>query len=181
MPGPDTVERWMKTLSVQEQLVKPFDVCPNGCYLYQDDNNIYACPNSVCSKPRYSNFQVLNQLQQAGVDLNGEVGAILKPVQQVSVVSVGASLAQMLLDDFKRDLFNYRYEFDQNIRQDGYFQDIFDGKVYRDLLVQQRGLFQNTNDIALMLVVDGFALKHKSKATLTIVTCYILNIDPSHR
>jgi hypothetical protein len=123
----------------------------------------------------------LNQLQQAGVDLNGEIGAVLKPTQQVSVVSVDASLAQMLLDDSKRDLFNYRSEFDQHIHQDGYYQDIFDGKVYRNMLICQRSLFQNPNDIALMLVVDDFALKHKSKATLTIVTCYIMNIGPSQR
>lgn len=182
MPGPDTIGRWMKSLNVKEQLVKSFDVCPNGCFLYREgDNNISSCPNASCNKPRYYNHAIVHQLQQAGVDLNGDARALLKPQQQVSVVSIGASLAQMLLDDVKRGLFEYRANFDEHIHQDRCYQDIFDGNVYRNLLRGQRRLFQNDSDIALMLVVDGFAPKHKPKATLTVVTCYIMNIDPSER
>ncbi|KAG0737340.1 hypothetical protein G6F24_017988 [Rhizopus arrhizus] len=87
----------------------------------------------------------------------------------------------MLFDDYKRELFNYRSEFDQNVHCDGIYKDVFDGQVYRNLLLNERQLFRNQGDIALMLVVDGFVPRHNQTVTLTVVTCYIMNIDPAYR
>ncbi|KAG0810270.1 hypothetical protein G6F18_013619 [Rhizopus arrhizus] len=48
----------------------------------------------------------------------------------MAVVSVGAALAQMMLDEDKRELFKYRAEQDCT-HEDGVYRDIFDGKIYR--------------------------------------------------
>ncbi|KAG0731154.1 hypothetical protein G6F23_015589 [Rhizopus arrhizus] len=46
----------------------------------------------------------------------------------MAVVSVGAALAQMMLDEDKRELFKYRAEQDCT-HEDGVYRDIFDGKI----------------------------------------------------
>ncbi|EIE92392.1 hypothetical protein RO3G_17263 [Rhizopus delemar RA 99-880] len=68
----------------------------------------------------------------------------------MAVVSVGAALAQMMLDEDKRELFKYRAEQDCT-HEDGVYRDIFDGKVYQDFLFNQQQLFQDDSDIGIVL------------------------------
>lgn len=77
----------------------------------------------------------------------------------MSVASVGAALAQMLMDDEIRPLFGCRADFDSQDYPVDQYLDIFSGRVYKNYL--SNGLFQNPDDIGLMIVVDGFSPKHQ--------------------
>ncbi|KAG0776054.1 hypothetical protein G6F21_013753 [Rhizopus arrhizus] len=88
-------------------------------------------------------------LRQAGVDLNDDSFPSFVAVQQMAVVSVGAALAQMMLDEDKRELFKYRAEQDCT-HEDGVYRDIFDGKIYQDFFSSQQQLFQDDSDIGIV-------------------------------
>ena len=181
MPSPDTVSRWICSSHDGFQVVSHFDVCPNGCFLYpKDDANILFCTNENCQLPRYRKHEQALALRQAGVDLNDESFPSFVAVQQMAVVSVGAALAQMMLDEDKRELFKYRAEQDCT-HEDGVYRDIFDGKVYQDFLFNQQQLFQDDSDIGIVLFVDGFQPKVQTGSTLTIIHCLVMNISPSYR
>lgn len=181
MPSPDTVSRWICSSHDGFQVVFHFDVCPNGCFLYpKDDANILFCTNENCQLPRYRKHEQALALRQAGVDLNDESFPSFVAVQQMAVVSVGAALAQMMLDEDKRELFKYRAEQDCT-HEDGVYRDIFDGKVYQDFLFNQQQLFQDDSDIGIVLFVDGFQPKVQTGSTLTIIHCLVMNISPSYR
>ncbi|KAG1362900.1 hypothetical protein G6F61_014068 [Rhizopus arrhizus] len=97
----------------------------------------------------------------------------------MSVASVGAALAQMLMDDEIRSLFGYRADFDSQDYPVDQYLDIFSGRVYKNYL--SNGLFQNPDDIGLMIVVDGFSPKHHASTSMTSVVCYVMNLDPAER
>lgn len=156
LPGPDQVSRRVKGRNSQTKLVKNYDVCPSGCYLYAEDDNATVCPNLACGKPRYLNEEAKT------------------PSQEMSIVSVGAALANQLYDPEVRPLFDYRKSFDH---QDGEYKDIFSGEVYREYI--RHGMFQGDDDIGLVIVVDGFVPKNKKTVSLTVINAYIMNINPA--
>lgn len=181
MPSPDTVSRWICSSHDGFQVVSHFDVCPNGCFLYpKDDANILFCTYENCQLPRYRKHDQALALRQAGVDLNDDSFPSFVAVQQMAVVSVGAALAQMMLDEDKRELFKYRAEQDCT-HEDGVYRDIFDGKIYQDFLSSQQQLFQDDSDIGIVLFVDGFQPKIQTGSTLTIIHCLVMNLSPSYR
>ncbi|KAG0733187.1 hypothetical protein G6F57_018596 [Rhizopus arrhizus] len=93
----------------------------------KDDANILFCTYESCQLPRYRKHDQALALRQAGVDLNDDSFPSFVAVQQMAVVSVGAALAQMILDEDKRELFKYRAEQDCT-HEDGVYRDIFDAK-----------------------------------------------------
>ncbi|KAG1439073.1 hypothetical protein G6F56_012412 [Rhizopus delemar] len=164
LPAPDTMVRKLQKINEQLGLIKNLDVCSGGCYLYPEaSTEITSCP--YCGKARYLN----------------EVGtAIPKPIAVMSVVSIGAALAERLLDDDTRELFDYRERYEGVIHRDGVYQDVFSGKVFREQYVRS-GIMDDTRDIGLLVVVDGFQPKYKKKSTMTFVCCYIISMNPAER
>lgn len=164
-PSPDTVERLLLRTNARLGLYRKLDVWSEGCYLYPEGSiDPTHCPNVECQKPRF-----VDQVS----------GSVPKPVASVSVASVGAALAQMLMDDELRPLFGYRADFDNQNYPDDQYLDIFNGRVYKNYL--SNGLFQNPDDIGLMIVVDGFSPKHHLTTSMTSVVCYVMNLDPAER
>ena len=96
------------------------------------------------------------------------------------MVSVGAALAQMLIDEGKRSLFDYRASMEPLVEGERVYRDVFDGEVFQSWM-DQGNIFQNSNDIALLIFVDGFEPKYVNNHTMTIVHCLIMSIDPSYR
>ena len=142
-------------------MVKDLDVCSAGCFLFPEGSmEPSSCP--VCQKPRCSN----------------EYGT---PASTMSVLSVGAALAERVLNDEVKPFFSYRATYDNEIHQENIYRDIFSGKVYREEYKQNQQLFQNEGDIGLMVVVDGFQPKHKAEVTMTTICCYIMSMDPAER
>ncbi|KAG1435811.1 hypothetical protein G6F56_013825 [Rhizopus delemar] len=79
IPSHDTVKRRLKAVNRETEIIRDFDVCSNGCYLYpKNDENQTRCPNIQCNRPRYT-----NELSR-------------KPNQVMSLVSVTSSLADRL-------------------------------------------------------------------------------------
>lgn len=178
---PDTVNRWVRNSDDGFKVVRNLDVCENGCSLFPvNDLNVLNCPVEGCNRPRYINQAQAVAARQDGIDLNDESSIQFSPVQQLSVVSVGASLAQMLVNDEKRRMFEYRQSIELETEENRVYRDIFDGEVFKHL-VHTDGLFQDPNDIALLIFVDGFIPKHVNGCTMTIVHCLVMNIDPSNR
>lgn len=178
---PDTITRWIQMSNDGFKLVNHLDVCENGCYLFPEDNkNVLFCPIAECSRPRYSKNDQAAALVNAGFDLNNESAVLFEPVQRLSVVSVGAALAQMLIDEGKRSLFDYRASMEPLVEGERVYRDVFDGEVFQSW-IDQGNIFQNSNDIALLIFVDGFEPKYVNNHTMTIVHCLIMSIDPSYR
>lgn len=164
IPSHDTVKRRLKAVNRETEIIRDFDVCSNGCYLYpKNDENQTRCPNIQCNRPRYS-----NELSR-------------KPNQVMSLVSVTSFLADRLLDDDQRATFDYRHTYDTTYHLDGVYKDIFSGEVYRDLYKRQCHLFTGPQDIALIIVVDGFQPHSQSTSTLTTINLYIMNYSPMER
>lgn len=181
MASPDTVDRRIRSSDDGFKVVLNIDVCPNGCYLFpSNDKNVLTCTVSTCNRPRYNQHEEAMAARRAGLDLNAETALSLSPVQHLSVVSVGAALAQLLVNDDKLPLFNYRRSLVPFNEQEPVYRDIFDGEIFRNF-VNQGSIFQSPDDIALLLFVDGFEPKHVHNHTMTIVHCLIMSIDPSNR
>ncbi|CAO3683437.1 unnamed protein product [Rhizopus stolonifer] len=107
--SPDTVDRRIRSSDDGFKVVLNIDVCPNGCYLFpSNDKNILTCTVSTCNRPRYNQHEEAMAAHRAGLDLNAGTALSLSPIQHLSVVSVGAALAQLLVNDDKLHLFSYR-------------------------------------------------------------------------
>ncbi|KAG1444749.1 hypothetical protein G6F56_010168 [Rhizopus delemar] len=104
-----------------------------------------------------------------------------KPNQVVSLVSVTSFLADRLLDDDQRASFDYRHAYDTTYHLDGVYKDIFSGEVYRNLYRHRYHLFTGHQDIALIIVVDGFQPHSQSTSTLTTINLYIMSYSPMER
>ena len=104
----------------------------------------------------------------------------LTPHQEMGIVSVGAALSEMLLDDEVREMMGYRHIATQN-HEAGVYSDIFDGAIYRDVYLNERNLFKLPADIGLLLYLDGFPSKHSPRNSLAIIHCIVMNFDPSLR
>lgn len=181
MHCPDTVNRWIRNSDDGFKVVRNLDVCENGCSLFpEDDLNVLTCPVPGCNRPRYVNQAQAVAARQDGIDLNDDSSISFAPVQRLAVASVGASLAQMLVNDDKRSLFDYRQSIEPVSEGTPIYRDIFDGQVFQHL-VNTEGLFQNPNDIGLLIFVDGFLPKNVNGCTMTIVHCLVMNIDPLNR
>lgn len=148
-----------------QKLTKKYDVCKNGCYLYEkEDATTTVCP-SGCGENRYK-------------------PSSRTPQQQMTCVSIGAALAEMLYDDDTRDLFLYKSDCDSGNSESllngatGNHTDIFSGEIYKEL-VNSRVI--DSNDICLVFYVDGYEHKHKSNHSCTMINCLVMNFDPSIR
>ncbi|KAG1435702.1 hypothetical protein G6F56_013869 [Rhizopus delemar] len=98
----------------------------------------------------------------------------------MSVVSVGAVLAERLMNEDSHSLYLYRDRYEREVHDEGIYRDIFSGSVYRDQW-QNQGIFANPGDVGLLIVVDGFQPKHKNKATMTTICGYIMTMEPTER
>lgn len=160
-----TPDQLKRNIQRSQDITKQNHVCKNGCYLFSSDDELAACPNPSCGENRY----------KEGTE---------QPEQTMTCVSIGAALAELLFDDETRDSFLYKSEADSaNDEQMGNpnalkYTDIFSGKAYRELY--QSGVI-NSNDICLIMYVDGFQHQHKSNHTLTMIHCIVMNLDPSVR
>lgn len=159
LPSSDTVQRRLHRINEELGLIKIMDCCSNGCYLYPEGSQDDMCPE--CDEPRFERE-------------NGP------SISTMSVTSVGAALAEKIMDDDIFPLFSYRDTYDEAHR-DGMYTDIFSGSIHQSEYVEGGELFQNKDDIGLMLVVDGFQPRHKAKTTMTTICCYIMNLDPAER
>ena len=183
LPTPDTViNKASKRNDMRGNLINDHPCCSNGCSLF-DKNDFFSLTCNNCKADRYKHQKELDSQIEGGNNSKQLIetvdSGLLTPNQLVSIVSVGAALTEFLLDDETRELFNYRSDYVNNIREDGIYRDLMDGAAYKSL--EAKGLFQNPEDIAVMLFVDGFPLPDKPTHSLTIVNCLIVNLDPSIR
>lgn len=153
--SPDQVKRLMKKA---QDITKQYSVCKNGCYLFGDDEESAVCPNQQCNEDRF----------KAGSRV---------PQQEMTCVSIGAALANMLYDEETRDLFTYKSDCDSS-NEDESFNDIFSGQSYKELYTS--GVIKSS-DICLVIYVDGYAHKNKKNHSFTMIHSIIMNLDPSIR
>ncbi|KAG1438160.1 hypothetical protein G6F56_012763 [Rhizopus delemar] len=147
--------RKLKSINKELGLVKVVDVCENGCCLFPEGStNPSECPH--CRSPRFAN-QDISQASKANAVM--------------SIVSVGAAIAERLFEEDARESFMYRERFERDIHEDGVYHDFFSGKAFREQYARQ-GLFQDSRDIALLMVVDGF--QPRSKKTYYYDCCFLL-------
>ncbi|KAG1438918.1 hypothetical protein G6F56_012471 [Rhizopus delemar] len=105
----DTIERQIRACDDGFKIVYFQNVCPNGCYLFPtDDKNVLSCPENTCGRSRYRRQEEAAEAIEGGADLNDDSEWFFAPVQKLAVVSVGAALAQLMINDDKISLFDYR-------------------------------------------------------------------------
>lgn len=150
---PETITEKLKKKT--EIKTKSYQVCINGCRLYEDnDQEALECTN--CKAKRNENGT---------------------PVRRMKMFSVGDVVANMLTNSKVRDLMKYRHNFDY---ESSMKCDYFSGEAYQEL--RQQGEFQGEDDVALALFVDGFTATKSSEAShLTIVHLINLNLPPELR
>lgn len=181
MQSPDTIERRIRACDDGFKIVYFQDVCPNGCYLFPtDDKNVLSCPVNTCGRSRYRRQEEAAEAIEGGADLNDDSEWFFAPVQKLAVVSVGAALAQLMINDDKISLFDYRKSLPPFDEAERVYRDIWDGQLIRNMISEGQ-CFSNENDIGLLLFVDGFEPKNINNHTMTIVHCLIMSIDPSNR
>lgn len=167
--SPDTIQRLLDKGS--RDIVKSYDVCRDGCYLFSDSEEDLHCHNADCQKSRYKN--------QTPAEESILEDYTFSPTafQTMSISSVGSSLAELLIDDDIRSDFEYSSQFGDYDEEDTYI-DMFSGSVYKSF--REQGLIQ-PKDICLVLYVDGFPNKYKPKSSQTLIHCMVMNIPASKR
>ena len=134
--------------------VRTHEVCSaKGCYLFDsvEDVTLTACP---------------------------ECGAARSAKSVVKMVDIGDHLSKMLAcDGFRSEVEQYRDVIDAMTEDDPY-TDFFSGAAYKEL--REKGLFENKQDLAIVLCVDGFTSK-VSRQSMVMVHVIIPSIDPSIR
>ena len=153
----DTLERRLaKKTKVRSHF---YDICPNGCKLYQkNDENSLACNH--CGSLRYSDLQTK------------------RPSRQMKLMSIGDRIANFLENDKFRLLMKYRHTYEY---EDGVFKDYFDGEEYKSLK-NNTDFFSSEDDVALALFFDGFQPGNATAGDkLSIVHLINLNSPPEYR
>lgn len=135
-----------------------YEVCINGCMLYQkDDTSTVQCQNVDCKEPRFSTEGSLRR--------------------EMKMLPIGQQMASMLANSATRELMKYRHNYNPVA---GIYQDYFDGSAYKELVRQ--GFFDGEDDIALAMFVDGFtSTKSSQSSKLNIVHFINLNLPPEVR
>ncbi|CAO3618584.1 unnamed protein product [Mucor hiemalis] len=91
----------------------------------------------------------------------------------MKMMSIGDQLAKLLGNNTTRQELHYRHN---RVANPNVISDFFDGAMYNNFVA--KGNFQNKDDIAVALFLDGFVNRKKSKEPLTIVHVMVLNYDP---
>lgn len=91
----------------------------------------------------------------------------------MKMMSIGDQLAKLLGNNTTRQELHYRHN---RVANPNVISDFFDGAMYKNFVA--KGNFQNKDDIAVALFLDGFVNRKKSKEPLTIVHVMVLNYDP---
>lgn len=138
------------------------------------------CINEYCLQPRYKNDTLVEEYVNQGVDLDSDEVQMPAAFQQMAIASVGSSLAERLVNDDIRELFEEQAVINDEIVNGSStnYTDIFSGSIYKQF---RNSNIIGRNDICLVLFVDGFPNKHKPKSSQTLVHCLIMNIPSSHR
>ena len=169
LPSPEAIHRLLDKGSIDS--VKMYDVCREGCFLFDDNVQQSHCINPACGEGRYKNQNEAEESIRAG-DISPP-----KAFQTMAMSSVGASLAELLVDDEIREDFKYASQFSE-YDEDGVYIDMFSGSVYKEFLRQN---LLTRKEICLVLYVDGFPNKSKPGSSQTLVHCMVMNIPASKR
>jgi hypothetical protein len=101
-----------------------------------------------------------------------------RPAASVNKTSIRSVIASKIGNPLTRKQLRYRHERPTN-HDNGTKSDIFDGTFYKTLV--RRGLFNNPDDVAIGLSLDGFNPFKASSFKCTIVNMVIYNIHPKDR
>jgi hypothetical protein len=129
-----------------------YDMCPNSCLAYTGRyNDEESC--IFCGEDRYFS---------PSMD-----GTSLKPKRQFAYIPLISQIKALFLNEEMVKIMGYRANYNTETYKDGFMQDFFDGKLYRDRLseyVTIRGkqldhrYFSGKHDIAFALTTDGVAI-----------------------
>ena len=103
---------------MNNELVNFYPVCSQDCQLYDsEDATTMNC--QYCEIARYKNPE------------------LFAPSQEMEIVSVGAPLFEVLLNDQVREIMNYYHTVTEN-HEVGVYRNIFDEAIYRNIYLNKR-------------------------------------------
>lgn len=138
----------------------------NTCCAYTDDYSILTkCP--FCNKERYQTE--FHQNQQC------------KPCRQFAHFPIIDRLRIQYQDATQAKALLYRAEYTSRCgyHTDGKIGDVFDGQHYKDLV--KKGHFQEKQDIALMVSIDGFQIFKQKTDDCWVLLFINTNLPPEQR
>jgi hypothetical protein len=172
-PGHTGMLSWKATQErigrMSELRPKIYDCCVNSCMCYVGQYaDLTKCPFRTCQQPRYDSRK--------------------RPRRQFTYIPLIPRLKAFLANSAQAERMRYRAEFDHD---SGVIKDIFDGKIYRDLLgrhvqpvdgpVQRHRYFDSPTDVALGLSTDGYAPFRRRMKTAWPLLVFNYNLPPEIR
>jgi hypothetical protein len=169
----DDMMSWKATQTrigrISGQQPRLYDCCINSCMCYVGQYaDLDCCPFPSCQEPRYD--------------------ARHRPRRRFSYIRLIPRLKAFLANQAQAEQMRYRAEFEHVT---GTISDIFDGKLYRDLLgqhvrpvngpIQQHRYFDSDTDIALGLSTDGYAPFRRRAKTAWPLLVFNYNLPPEIR
>ena len=104
--------------NISNELASFYPVCSQGCQLYDsEDATTMSC--HYCKTARHKNSEVF------------------APSQEMEIISVGAPLSQVLLNDEVREMMNYHHTATEN-HEAGVYKNICYGAIYRNIYLNER-------------------------------------------
>jgi hypothetical protein len=150
------VENMMKNQSSLR--AHKYDVCVNGCKLYNLNDNDSSCRH--CFSQRLDNTN--------------------KPISTIKIMSIGDILSRLISNPITRQELHYRHHYDnREIGDSGVIGDVFDGEEYK--LMKSNHAFICEDDIAISLFNDGFVVDKRGSRLFTIIHVIVNNYDPRCR
>ncbi|CEP16627.1 hypothetical protein [Parasitella parasitica] len=135
------------------KMTKTYQVCGNGCYLYNNNEEASSCPVCLDSKKKTTKMTLITE----------------KIVEMLSSNDIRENLMQMQRDRCAANNDNDSYG------------DIYDGELFKALYSSQ--LINNDPhilNIYLKLDVDGFACS-ASRSSMVMIHAVVLNLDSAER
>jgi hypothetical protein len=172
IPTLHQVKKIISDLSGITSIIK--DQCINSCVAFVGPyTDLDSCP--ICDEPRYD----LIQLQRSR-------GRIKHPRQVFHTFPIGPQLQALWRHPDSAELMQYRKrrteQVFEEVRRNGGFPDAYDdivtGRAYLEAVQQGR---IKTDDMVLMMSLDGAQLYENKQSDVWIYIWIIVDISPAHR
>ena len=139
-------------------LTRKYEICPNGCYMYDsiDDRDKINCPHCKSSRTSKKYLQMVN--------FRDKIARL-----------IGNKETRTMIDEYAAEV-----EAEQSQTGAHVYTDLFSGSVYDDL--HNKGIVKDKYQLKFMLQIDGFSKSKSAKgSSFVIVHCLCLSIHPSMR
>ncbi|KAI8077631.1 hypothetical protein BDF21DRAFT_464084 [Thamnidium elegans] len=176
--------RCEKLMEINVSILEPlsYDICKNGCYMYDLEETDTICPSERCKERRYMQSNI-NEASSSTETLSLTIHTQLPLSKQLAYFLVsGNNLDKIRYSQGRKSLYNI----DDNGNYFGerasnhLYQDFFDGNMYRKM-TEDLDTPQETINLYLALHIDGFTPFKYNSRSMRIIMLTIMNLPRKER